>query len=1097
MRTAIKKYSPLWVCLLWLISVSLSAQIKNGALTIDPKKALSAGKSTTDKKPTTPKKKKNNARSTPLSRAYQDLTSRYNRYFNAKLKYTESVKLLDARRKENYTEILPVYSYKGGDGKAVSFNLDEINKKASINIQKKPNSKWVDDSFLILGQSNYLLGNYDDAAKSFNYIVTRYGNKIRMSYDKRSKEQEKKLREKERDEQKKDRQYEQKKREAEREAKIEKEQKKREQVKKDQEQARKERDKERADDKKQREKDKKVREKEREKEKKAREKAREKEKKAREKAKKQGKPLPPKTTTPTKTAEETAEEVRLKAEQEAAEKANKEAEETADKQRKEAEEKAEAEAKAAKEKAEEEAANKDLVEHKDGKDKEYAHGKAGHKPAKPDAMIWLARTLMETNNLSQAGDLIQKMKNDSQFPRRKLTDLGVLEGAYHLAKGNEDQAETALLSVVKKVKPRKERARLYYIIGQLAQERTDHKAALTAFEKVLKNKPSYEMELNARLNVVQEKMGIGEFTKDEAIAALTKMSKEDKNIDYADQILFTMADIEAQSGNMDKATAYLNQSTQKSTVNKEQKAKSFLKLAEMNYKTEKYLPASAYYDSTFSIIAKTNPKYEEVSSRKTQLGELARHLKTIELQDSLQRIANMSPDDRKEYLQKLIADLKKQAAQNDTTGTAEMNNAILANSNSVNSGGTWYFYNDAVKLNGYKDFVTKYGNRTLSDNWRVASKQSNDLTNAPTAETVDTTGYSYDKLVEMAGKGEISLDAIMQKLPISAQQKAVSDSLLTEALFAAANIFKDGIKNDKKAIETFKKLDTRYPNSRYAPEALYTLYGLQMDKKQQADANDTKNNLIARFPNSKQAKYLGDPSYLQTLNSQHSALEKYYNDTYELYKQEQFEAVKKRMLEVNVAFAENPLQPKFDLLNAFVVGSTDSREAYISALQGVVNKYPTHEVKTKAHEILTYLQNSAAGTTTTANVAKNKKYKYEPNTKHYVVVAFDQKTTQSTTLTTALSNFNASSFSSDNLKTNAMLLDPQHQIILVKEFNNADKAKVYYNALVAQRTSILNLTEKEAPIFYISKTNFNQYFKDKDTNAYLEYFGETYLGIQK
>jgi hypothetical protein len=113
------------------------------------------------------------------------------------------------------------------------------------------------------------------------------------------------------------------------------------------------------------------------------------------------------------------------------------------------------------------------------------------------------------------------------------------------------------------------------------------------------------------------------------------------------------------------------------------------------------------------------------------------------------------------------------------------------------------------------------------------------------------------------------------------------------------------------------------------------------------------------------------------------------------------------------------------------------------------------------------------------------------------VVAFDQKTAQSTTLTTALSNFNTGSFSSDNLKTNAMLLDPQHQIILVKEFNNADKAKVYYNALVAQRATVLNLTEKEAPIFYISKTNFNQYFKDKDTNAYLEYFGEAYLGIQK
>ncbi|MBK9458495.1 MAG: hypothetical protein IPN94_03435 [Sphingobacteriales bacterium] len=54
-----------------------------------------------------------------------------------------------------------------------------------------------------------------------------------------------------------------------------------------------------------------------------------------------------------------------------------------------------------------------------------------------------------------------------------------------------------------------------------------------------------------------------------------------------------------------------------------------------------------------------------------------------------------------------------------------------------------------------------------------------------------------------------------------------------------------------------------------------------------------------------------------------------------------------------------------------------------------------------------------------------------------------------------MSNFNSASFSSDGLKTNQMLLDPQHQIITIKEFANADKAKLYYETLLSQKTQPL------------------------------------------
>jgi hypothetical protein len=236
---------------------------------------------------------------------------------------------------------------------------------------------------------------------------------------------------------------------------------------------------------------------------------------------------------------------------------------------------------------------------------------------------------------------------------------------------------------------------------------------------------------------------------------------------------------------------------------------------------------------------------------------------------------------------------------------------------------------------------------------------------------------------------------------------------------------------------------------------------------------------------------------LATLNAQKSALEKYYNDTYALYQQDQFEEVKKRSAEVNTQFVENPLQPKFDLLNAFVTGKTENKAAYVSSLKTIVTKYPTDEVKAKAQEILTYLENSANAAAATDAAAKNKKFKYEPNTKHYLIIAFDQYSKQINNATTGLSNFNSASFSSDGLKTNQMLLDPQHQIITIKEFANADKAKLYYETLLSQKDAAINVTDVSYKVFYISKTNFNQYFKDKDTAAYFEYFTDVYSGSKK
>lgn len=112
-----------------------------------------------------------------LSRGYHNVTARDNGYFNAKLLMQQNEKMQWDGQKDNFTELLPVFKY--GDQQSVQSmapSYDEIIKKSSIAIQLHPKSHWVDDSYLLIGKSNFYKGAYDESLKTFQYVVSKYSD---------------------------------------------------------------------------------------------------------------------------------------------------------------------------------------------------------------------------------------------------------------------------------------------------------------------------------------------------------------------------------------------------------------------------------------------------------------------------------------------------------------------------------------------------------------------------------------------------------------------------------------------------------------------------------------------------------------------------------------------------------------------------------------------------------------------------------------------------------------------------------------------------------------------------------------------------------
>jgi len=113
------------------------------------------------------------------NRAYHNTTSRFNGYFNGGEVLKEGVGMLDAAHTDNYYKVLPVF--RTGtleDSKTIIPLADKGIKKASTVIAKhnmmirgKQYNKYIDDSYLLLGQANYYKREYYTALEMFTYVT--------------------------------------------------------------------------------------------------------------------------------------------------------------------------------------------------------------------------------------------------------------------------------------------------------------------------------------------------------------------------------------------------------------------------------------------------------------------------------------------------------------------------------------------------------------------------------------------------------------------------------------------------------------------------------------------------------------------------------------------------------------------------------------------------------------------------------------------------------------------------------------------------------------------------------------------------------------
>ncbi|ERM81889.1 hypothetical protein P872_07055 [Rhodonellum psychrophilum GCM71 = DSM 17998] len=105
------------------------------------------------------------------NRLYHNTTAKYNAFFLAKEKIIELENLFQSQHQEDYSQILPIFY--PVDSATIEQNealLKEARELASKAIDWHRISKWVDDSYFLIGLIDYYQANFDDAINTFKYI---------------------------------------------------------------------------------------------------------------------------------------------------------------------------------------------------------------------------------------------------------------------------------------------------------------------------------------------------------------------------------------------------------------------------------------------------------------------------------------------------------------------------------------------------------------------------------------------------------------------------------------------------------------------------------------------------------------------------------------------------------------------------------------------------------------------------------------------------------------------------------------------------------------------------------------------------------------
>lgn len=756
------------------------------------------------------------------------------------------------------------------------------------------------------------------------------------------------------------------------------------------------------------------------------------------------------------------------------------------------------------------------------------------------ARAWLAKCYIEQNLTYDAEDVIRNMERDSiHWRAQKEWDYTYAD--YYIHKGEAARAIPYLRKVISHEMRRKQKAREWYLMGQLQASIGNHREAYKAFKHVIRLNPPYELEFNARISMTEV---MAATNSKKMISRLKRMAASDNNKEYLDQVYYAIGNIYLSKRDTLHAIYAYEQGNQRATRTGIEKGVLLLHLGDLYWAKEKFSDARRCYGEAIGLLDKERKDYQLLSARSKVLDELVPYTDAVELQDSLQRLAQMSEKDRNAAIDRVITALKKkereernkqaeaEAANRTNDGQANgfggnnrnnRNNA--SNGNATNTGfgtngtnGQWYFYSPLAVSQGKTQFQKQWGKRENVDNWQRINKTVvagamgvEEMTDemrdslAQAAVLEDSLKQTTDSAVNDPHKREYYL----AQIPFTPEQITESNKLIMDGLYHSGVIFKDKLDNLRLGERNLRRLTDQYPDYEHMDDAYYHLFLLYSRKGERGVAQQYLSRLQADYPESQWTALLSDPYFEENARMGVHLEDSLYTDTYEAFKASIYNKVKENRLVSDQRFPDGANRDKF----LFIGGLSKLNEGNVADclkdMKEVVEKYPNSRLSEMAGMIingvnagrklyggkfdLSDVWTRRSEVLNATDSTKRKKFTAERNEKFVFLFAYVPDSVNENQLLFEVAKYNFTHFMARQFDLQIEDIDGLHRL-QVSGFQSYDEARQYANA-VYQQPAITRLLSHVRGII-ISESNLQLLGISHSYEDYAKFYTKSFAPLK-
>jgi tetratricopeptide (TPR) repeat protein len=746
-----------------------------------------------------------------------------------------------------------------------------------------------------------------------------------------------------------------------------------------------------------------------------------------------------------------------------------------------------------------------------------------------EALIWQARAYTDREDYIGALAALESYDLGGNAPSELYPEYMAAYANLLIRQEKFIDAIPYLKNAVTDETDKHKRLRYSYILGQLYLLNNQREEAADAFGYVAKASTDYEMTFNAKVNqasIIYRNADIAEVKKQ-----LRKLQKDKKNKEYLDRIYYAFGKVALQEESEREALSYFKQSVGASTANTNQKGLSYREAGEIYYSRMDFANAYFYYDSALTVINDDFEQLSELKERHYGLSGLVEHLLTVQREDSLQRLADMSEPVLYAYLDGIITEkeeeqarLKKQQEEESLSDPFFYQNTNTRNDFAQT--GKWYFYNQNSMAMGKLEFEKRWGKRKLEDNWRrkdkskVADEESTqdpfDIPDDPFSQQNKGTGDKQKQETDKASDNTTDVNVptraqLLADIPLNKEKRQISDKKIEDALLEQGLVFMDRLENYPKSIEAFEELLSRFPQADSRAEVLIALYNAYRLNHDDAGMLATKARMEREFPDHRFVAYLNDPDFMNKIQEKKAEESKAYEATYEAFLFGRFDDVINNSTQaIDQAEEHAKLTDKYLLLRGLSFGKQGAVEPFKNDLNTIISNDKNSEEAALAQSLLDQLKAgktpvqgtlfaNTPGDAPQKDIAtspdevpqQNAGYLYVENEPYELIVMGIKESNINRALYN-VADYNFSRYLLHDFEIPEKRLLDGSLSLVVAGFTNRVEVMDYYYGL-RENPHFFGFEKITNEIIAISASNTNKFYLSGITKEYIDFFYKYYL----